>query len=228
MNVKAASLAFWMLLHIFATPNIMQKIREEIQPHVTVTQPPQKFKIAEPPRLKIDLKALRESCHLLEACFYECILLHSTVAHTRVVENDFSVSEGTKNSLLGPIPRSFVMEAGTTVTALLGTPYQYPHSFESPTLFKLGVSLAQKDHPDRRQEFRESITTPWGRLKSDFSGGDFAQTEVMAFVAGILSLWEIEPEDRKEWVLPTHKVSLAVFQPSEDIRVRVWPREVQR
>lgn len=56
---------------------------------------------------------------------------------------------------------------------------------------------------------------------------DLLQSLCMAFVAGFLALWNVEPEDiDKGWNLPKPTFAPAVALPKGDFRVRIGKREV--
>jgi hypothetical protein len=56
-------------------------------------------------------------------------------------------------------------------------------------------------------------------------GRIYAERECLAFVAGILTFWDIEPADKKAgWVIPKQLKMSAVSKPATETRVRIKRR----
>lgn len=220
MSTKPTYLIFWMLIRVWASPGLVQQIRDEMGPFAQTTQPPQLFGIPELPRLKLDLDGLLHSCPLLKACFYEVMRLHSTPISVRTVARNVVVHE-VKGS--GP---SYALDAGSIVAAPLGLHHHHPRYFESPTTFQPSRFLKSNKDEEGKKTVNERISRPWGVGKSACPGRVYAEQEILAFVAGILALWGFEPASNGEWVVPEQTERAIVCVPSTDIRVRLRPSQL--
>lgn len=213
-----------MLLRIWATPGLIQRVRNEIHPYAKVTQPPQIFGLPEPPRLKLDSQSLVGSCPLLRACLYECIRLHSMALSVRTVEDRFSVTETVDDVSAGVKPATFMFKAGTLVAAPLSVHGHDERSFESADDFIPERFLRESE--DGNVMAHEGSLRPWGLGQSACFEQTFTEMQVLAFVAGILSLWDFEPTNSNGWTLPAQKWSSTFAIPSTDVRVRLCARKL--
>ena len=69
---------------------------------------------------------------------------------------------------------------------------------------------------------------PFGGGYSMCKGRILAERECLAFVAGVLVFWEIEPADkRKGWKIPKQEKTSAVSRPAQDTRVRIRRRRFE-
>ena len=57
-------------------------------------------------------------------------------------------------------------------------------------------------------------------------GRAFAHKECIAFVAAIVSLWDIEPADGGPWRIPSHRKATGVYDTSDNTRVWVKRRKL--
>jgi hypothetical protein len=71
---------------------------------------------------------------------------------------------------------------------------------------------------------------PWGGGASMCKGRKFAESEVLIFVAAILTCWDIECIDEsgkpKAWGHPGHKGGSGAVVPATDVRVRLRRRDI--
>ena len=57
-------------------------------------------------------------------------------------------------------------------------------------------------------------------------GRVFAEKECLAFVAGTIMLWEMEPAGSSGWKIPRHGKATAVSMPKDDVRVKIRRRNL--
>lgn len=212
-----------MLLHIWATPGLAKQVRDEIKTYANATQPPRDFGIPEPPRLKIDIGGLVKSCPLLKACFYECVRLYSTPSSVRRVSKDMLV-HGQGDD--GVEPPKFSLDAGSIVATPLSLHHYDPDSFKDPNVFRPTRFLKPSKDGKGQPTCIEGTIKPWGIGESACPGRDFAEKQVLAFVAGILALWDFEPADSKGRKFPDQVERVVISVPAVEIRVRLRPREL--
>jgi cytochrome P450 len=226
MNVKASRTVFWLLVRIWAKPGLIEEVRKEIAPFAQASQAPQQFAVPELPHLKIDLKGLVGSCMLLKACYYECLRLDSAPISIRSVRQDFTLTETHPSGLPGEHSAKYVLKAGTSVAIPLNAHLKDPRYIDCPSMFKPSRFLVPSRNDDGARIADAGTLEPFGGGEAMCPGRDFAEREVMALVAGILVLWEMEPTNPNGWVIPGHTASTGVAAPSTSIRVRIRRRQL--
>lgn len=202
----------------------MEEIREETRPYIAATQPPNRFRIPEPPQLVVkDLNGLLGACPLLRACFHECLRLYAKPMAVREVTKAFSVIDASSEQRK-PSDQRFAMNLGTFIVAPLSL---YSHSASllgAPERFnpKGLLSVGQDGH----DKDGASTSRPWGLDGAGCPGKDLAERQVLVVVAAIVSLWNFEPAELKGWSTPQLAVRSVVAVPKTDIRVLIKAREL--
>ena len=227
MGTKTTNLIFWILVRINSSPDLIQKVQDEVHPFAKASQPSQVFGIPEPARLEINAAGLVGSCPLLKACLYECLRLHSKPMSMGIVQKDLSIhgSPESSRSINRERPQIFVLEAGDPV-AILSNAQHDPHHYESPNSFQPDRFLRSSDSVQGQRVLVQGSLKPWGSGEFACPGRVFAEQEVLAFVAAILVLWDLEPVDSQGWIVPRPKTSAIVSLPAVDIRARLRPRDL--
>lgn len=214
-----------MLIHIFSSPGLVEKIRTQISPHIAATQPPNTFGIPEPPRLEIkDIECLVGACPLLKACFYECSRLYSKPLAVRKVTRSLTVTAASSENIGPPVAQHFTMRSGSYLAAPLDLHSQGNSSFEAPQLFKPSRFLSTG--PDGKQKCAMGMLRLWGLGEAACPGRWLAEKQVLIFVAAIVSLWDIEPLGSKHWKIPKDVVYSVIAVPKADIRVLFRARKL--
>lgn len=237
MNSNANNLVFWILVRMWATRGLVERVRKEIGPFVHISQPMRAFGMLEPPRMKISLVGLLKECPLLKSCYLESLRLDSRPASVKKVERDFVISESTQDVRPGTQPESYLLKAGTYVNIPHAVHQLDARFFTDPTVYKPGRFLVrqelkgekqrqQQQQQEKQPEMTAQIGTlkPWGGGTSMCKGWMFAEREVLAFVAGILVMWDMEPVNPHGWVVPQPRKTTGVAVPSTDVRVRLRRR----
>lgn len=230
MTVNITSLAFWMLVRIWAS-GLAEQLRDEIATVSKASQPIQRFAIPEPPRLEIAGDRLSRSCPLLKGCYLECVRLYSMPISVLSVKQPFTLIEPASDQSSIAKSQSFLMEAGDHIAIPFVAQHFDPLLFPSPNTFQperfldsptitisKNKSLLQSIHADRLQ-----LPKTEQRL---YPQPAYAETEILAFVAGILVLWDFEPVGSKTWAVPEPKQSVGIALPSREIRVRLRRRQL--
>lgn len=232
MSTKPASLVFWMLLHIHTDPTILIQIRAEIAPFVLITQPHQILSIPSPPRLSINLSALEKSCPLLKSCLYETLRLYANPTPTRFVAKDTIIREPK------PTVRShqdYLLEEGSYITAPLTLLHHNPAYFWQPHEFqpRRFITISENNDPiNHKTDLNENHPSPlhlhpYGLPPSTCPARAYAEAEILAFTAAIISLWDFSPANPdKGWNIPNPTEREVVSVPSRDVRVKVRAREL--
>ena len=239
MSTKPASLVFWMLVHIHTDPTLLAQLRAEIATFVSITQPPQVLSIPSPPRLSINISALVASCPLLKSCLYESLRLYTTPTPTRFVDKDTIIhdTEGKVRS-----HQDYILDKGSHITAPLTLHHHNPAYFWQPDQFQPrrflkaneNDTLAPHTPPPNSnpttpppQTFHHPTTLhPFGIGPSTCPASAYAEAEILAFTAAILSLWDFSPAGPKGWMIPERADREIVCVPKRDLRVKVQARKL--
>ena len=214
-----------MLLHISADTELSEQIRKEIGQHAGARQPPQTLHFAEPPRLELDIDGLVKSCPLLKACFHECIRLYTTPTSIRSVTKSIEVQDSSESNMKSR-QQAYVLEAGKFVAAPMSLHHHDPEIFNSPEEFQPSRFLLQSGSAKGREIVDGDKVKPWGVGAFACPGRLHAERTILALMAGILALWDLEPVDRKAWSIPERRERAVTSVPSKDIRFRIQMRSL--
>ncbi len=220
MNIKTSRTVSWLLFRIWATPGLAEQVRKEITPFAQASQAPQQFVLAELPQLKLDADRLVGSCPLFKACYYETLRLHSAPILIRSVKKDCTLVEHA-NTFPCHHSAKHVLKAGSSVAIPLNAHLKDPRYIDSPCLFQPSRFLADSGSGDGAQIALAGTLTPFGGGEFVCPGRGFAERNVMAFVASILVLWDMEPINPRGWVVPGHIAAAGGTSPSTDVNVRI-------
>ncbi|KAF2841429.1 cytochrome P450 [Patellaria atrata CBS 101060] len=231
MNANSDSLVFWILLRILREPGLVDRLRAETAPFASATQPAQLFGIPEPPRLKLDINALWTRCPLLRSCYMETLRLDSSPWSVKTVHRDFELIESADEAG-GAKPETFRISKGQYVEVAFDLHNTDPQYFDQPRKWIPERHIKVSEPADGQPAGTGPGTTEWGTLrvygggKSMCKGRFFAEKECLAFVAGMLVLWDFEPVGAQEWKLPKQTKMTAVVAPKGNIRARIRRRNL--
>lgn len=218
-------IVFWNLIHIHADRKLLEDIRKEIMPYAKASRPnPQEtgFPIPEPPKLVIDVKGLQESCPLLTASYYETLRLHSAGVSFRQLTSDLDVAESESDAVRDGLtkPRKYGLKKGDYVAISHGAHQRDTRYFQNPTQYNHRRFMNAESETSEKTAVAHTFT-PFHDDVFEAKDHSFMQSEILAFTAAILSLWEISPAGGGEWNIPGNKSTIGVFPPSKDVRVRM-------
>ncbi|OJJ44166.1 hypothetical protein ASPZODRAFT_161257 [Penicilliopsis zonata CBS 506.65] len=229
MNANIAPMVFWTLLRILADPDLFVQIREEVAPFAKasrLTREETGFPFQEPPRISIDLDALLSSCPLLRASCYEALRLDCAPLSFRELTADVTIREPEEDAFMNCSPqgpRQYRLPKGEYVIIPHGVHQNDSAYFADPT--KYDPSRFIVTDPDTQEKKADPRTVrPFSGGVLNFKLQQFSERELLAFVAAILLMWDIEPVGGKKWAIPGHKVATGAFLPSREIRVRIKSR----
>jgi cytochrome P450 len=195
---------FYMLIHVYSDPLLLQDIRAELESTcVSTTSAP-----GEPPIRQIHVLRMRDNCHLLYSTFQELLRLHALGASARFVREDIMLDDRhlLKKGMVIQMPMS-VMHFDTTVWGADAKEFQ-PQRF-----------LNKQNSKGYR---------PFGGGASLCPGRHFVTMETLALTACMVLRYDITSADGERLRIPAQKQeSLAtnVFPPERDIAVRVTERQ---
>lgn len=220
--VNANLLVFWQLLHILATPGLIDRIRAEIAPHVRIAKPASIGRISEAPNLTIFEEGLSEKCPLFRSTHFEALRLVSQPCSVGKVATDVTIS-GDEH---GTDTASFILHKGEYIKIPHDLHMGDPKYFKNPDKFDPERFLVRNEDGSLSTDM--GTTRPYGEGSFMCKGRIFAERECLALVAGILMFWEVEPGDKKiGWVIPKQKKTSAVSLPVHETRVRIKRRRFE-
>lgn len=220
ISIHVSSLVCWLLLRICSAPGLVEEIRTETGFFAKATQPAQRFGIPEPPFLVLDTDSLLLSCPLLKACYYECLRLDSSPVSIRTIVRDTIITKPRKDLFGSERPTSYQMNAGEVVAIPLRLQNYDPREFKfDPERFL--IRTERRDTQITNGPQRPFACADGGSM---FPDRELLDTVVLAFVAGLLALWDFESSDPGQWVVPGHQTMPNFSSPVDDVRVRVRRR----
>ena len=80
-----------MLLQIYSDPNLLARIRKEIELQAKVVQKPTSFQIPEPVQIILDTPVLSASCSVLETCRSDCSGLYVLRSYPALITASFNI-----------------------------------------------------------------------------------------------------------------------------------------
>ncbi|KAI9646972.1 hypothetical protein NHQ30_004973 [Ciborinia camelliae] len=223
--VNATLVVYWHLLYILSTPGLVSKIRAEISPYATVTPGEKIGSFAEAPRLHLSHEDLSKKCPLFKSTYLEAMRLSSQPASIRKIENDITLTNAPSNT--DPVKTSaaiYALHKDEYVTLPHVLHMRDPSYFTSPSTFDPERFLATDE--TGKISVDPGTIRPYGGGPSMCKGRVYAERECLAFVAGILMYWDIEPvaekgEKKGKWKVPGMVKTSAVCLPDKETRVRI-------
>ncbi|KAL8808469.1 MAG: hypothetical protein Q9182_000019 [Xanthomendoza sp. 2 TL-2023] len=199
--------SFYMLVRLYADPVLLEDVRAELEAvtiHVTSDQ-----------TRVIDIMAVRESCHLLNATWQEVLRVHALGVGSRYVRQDVLLNS------------QYRLEKGRVVQMPMAVLHSNPavwgpdaHEFrprrflkESDTAKPLKVNL-----PGYR---------PFGGGASLCPGRHFVTLEVLALAACMVLRFDLTPTGGG-WQIPEQKqesMATNVFPPGADVKAKITKRQ---
>ena len=211
-NANTQPMLFWLLTYVYSTPGLLQRIRDEIAPHMVRSQ-------AFPGKLvSLDLASLTRECQLLKSCLFETYRLANEATSIRYVARPVIVKDGSYQHEIKP---------GTYISVPHALKQQDPSVYSEPEKF-VPERFLETDSKNGRTVARYGVLKPWGVGPAMCKGRTFAEKELMALSAAIVSLWDLSPANASgEWEVPAMMPGTGVKKPAKDIRVKIMRRAVE-
>lgn len=235
MNVNANMAIYWLLLHIISDSDLLAEISGEIAPFAKANRPDPAvtgFSFPEPPTLSLDIDGLMKSCPMLKAAYYETLRLDSSAFSYKEVVSNFTATESQEDAALrNETSQSYNFRTGEYVCIPHGMLHHDELYFPDPNKFDprrfLVKDNTQAGPEEKKSNSTRGLTANMGTIRP-FGGGStackgrlFAEREILAFTAGLLSLWDIQPADGKSWKIPGRIPASAVALPDKETRVKL-------
>lgn len=207
--VNTVPTLFYMILHIFKSPELLASLREELEQNAIVKRAS---------KLVLSVAQIRDQCPLLNSTFQETLRHYSEGATVRLVKEDAKLGG------------QFLLKKGS----ILQIPNSVIHRDRvawGDTSFNAYRFLKQErreQNGDASSKTSAGSYRPFGGGSTICPGRHFAQVEVTALVAMILWRFDILPTSGTELSLPQPKqdsVVEAVFPPIQDVEVLFRKRQ---
>ena len=205
--VNTAPSTFWILVHVYSNPELLQKLRQELTTITTVHQiHPSKS------QRHLDITKMKESCPLLVATYQEVLRVRSFGSTVRVAMEDTLLNE------------QYLLKKDSTIQIPSAVLHADP---------KIWGADAADFRPERflKQDDKKSKVSP-GAFHA-FGGGNtlcpgrhFATTEILLVAAMFILRFDLEPVSGS-WALPkqnSNNLSTSLLPPASDIKVKVSKR----
>ena len=222
---ETPKVVFWNLIRIFSNSKLLEHIREEIAPYAKASRATLQetgFPIPAPPKLAIDLEGLQKSCPLLKACYYETLRFYSAGISFRQLTSDLDLAESDSDAARDGLkkPREYILKQGDYVAVSHGAYHRNACYFENPTKYDYHRFI-KTDCETGEKSVDTGAFTPSCDGVFEVKGQSFAESEILAFTAAVLSLWDLSPAGVDVWKIPGQRATIGMLLPSTDVRVRM-------
>ncbi|KAI1848909.1 hypothetical protein JX266_005337 [Neoarthrinium moseri] len=207
--VNATTSTFWIILQIFADPNILSRVRDEIVSSVGED--------GEGTRV-LNVEMLKDQCPVLMAVYRECLRLNSDNNSIRIVKEPTILADRyylAKDSV--------VQIAGGVIHADQSIWGSNVDEFDHGRFLGQGTGLTK----EKEKQYHPAAFRAFGGGKTLCPGRHFATYEILSFVALIVLQFDMESPDggeikvpkKNDAVLPVH-----ILEPREAVKLVVRPR----
>jgi cytochrome P450 len=238
--VNTATTTFWVVLHLFARPDLLNYVRAELLAGA-VTELDMG---GEKPTRLLDQEALKTNCPTLMSVFRESLRVGSDFYSTRLVKTDTLLSGRyffAKDSVVQIA--GGVIHADTGIWGASADQFdpvrfiklqQQPSSSARPTTLtresstSSSASSVKDSENEKVKGVHPAAFRAFGGGKTLCPGRHFATHEILAFVAMIVLTVDLEAEgggkivvpEKEDGVMPVH-----ILEPKTDVRVKVRVRK---
>ena len=158
------------------------------------------------------MEELLQSCPLLRSCFYKCLRLDTSPVSIRSICRDIVINKCSQDLFGKERPASYRLKAGE----MMAIPLRVRHRDSQQTNVGAERFIVEIEPGSKRivDEPRHSI--PWDDHETMFPLRESSESIVLALVAGILALWDIEWLDPEHLAFPCHQTSPNFSSPVND------------
>lgn len=207
-----------MVLRIYATPELVDRIREEtkiILAHAKDTN--ETLQLEDVP----GVEDIGRHCPLLKSCYLEAIRLYGEIRSARKVQGDFFIPTTDDSDA---IP-SHNLRPGDYIHALHYLHHSDPKYFPEPKNFKPERFLTYSGD-GKVMGVDQGTLRPYGAGISMCKGRVVAERVILYTVAALVQTWNMHPGNgAQEWVIPDHVSAPGVCKPRQDVRVILSRRQ---
>ncbi|RYC55225.1 hypothetical protein CHU98_g10982 [Xylaria longipes] len=215
--VNATTSTFWILLQIFADPQLLSTVREEITKILRTDENDDKD--AYHGKYRLNITDLKDLCPVLIAVYRECLRLGSDNYSTRMVKEDILLAD------------RYFLKKGAVVQIAGGV----IHADESiwgdgVESFNPGrfLELKQESGNSRQNQIHPAAFRAFGGGKTLCPGRHFAMNEILSLVSLVVLVFDVEALDggrikvprKNDGVLPVH-----ILEPISSVKVLISKRQ---
>lgn len=225
LNVNANQLIFWLIFYILSDEALLADVRQEISPFVNIKRDNPNSQS----RFEIDASNLQRNCLLLQSALLETLRLETSTTAFRHVQGPFDVSYAAE-----PIDPTFKKHEPMNIVFNQGDDIVYEHAiaqhdsryWQNPEVFDARRFLTKGKDGQTRLDYY--TLQPWGEGPSMCKGRKFAQGEIMAITAALLTVWDIKPVGGV-WKDPGRKrvIASSAHRPKRNLRVMFSRRNLK-
>ena len=232
-NVNANQIIFWMLWYVYQRPDLRADIMKEIGPFATLTAVHSGLPIKGEPRLTLNLEGLLRECPLLKATYFETLRMEASSTSYKSVTETFHIAESAEDAALDgkTHPQTYRFAKGTYICIPHGVHAMDARYWKNPKTFNPQRFFVEHGGDDAKESGKKP-TVDMGTMKV-FGGGqtmckgrNFAEREVLAFCAAILTVWDVEPVGGK-WKDLGRVIGSGAMVPKRGLRVKLSRRAVE-
>ncbi|TGJ81735.1 hypothetical protein E0Z10_g7020 [Xylaria hypoxylon] len=213
--VNATTSSFWILLQIFAEPQLLSIVREEI---AQILRPTESDKGPNPGNYRLSITDLKDRCPMLVAVYRECLRLGSDNYSTRMVKEDTLLAD------------RYFLKKGAVVQIAGGVIHSDQSIWgDNVDDFNPGRFLERKQQSGsmRQNQIHPAAFRAFGGGKTLCPGRHFAMNEILSFVSLVVLMFDIKAPNgdrinvpkKNDGVLPVH-----ILEPISPVEVLISRR----
>ncbi|KAL7783078.1 cytochrome P450 [Trichoderma ceciliae] len=208
LNANMQPMVFWLLLYIYSTSGLLDALREEVRPCMSLS-----LAVYPPQITGFDFSRLSHECPLLKSSLFETFRLVEEPTSLRYVSKHMTVPDGNYEHIFKP---------GTWLSAPHALLQSDPSIFPNPEKF-IPDRFIEVDKGTGCRVARYGKLKPWGSGSAVCKGRTFAEKEVMGIVACFITLWDLD-NIGGPWKLPAMIPGTGVKRPQKAVRVIIRRR----
>jgi cytochrome P450 len=183
-TINAVPTFYWLLLYVFARPELMAQLRAEVEAAVTLTQNDDGKRIA-----SFNIAKFDDQLPLLISCYRETMRLTNHSVSVRRVMSDLIINAPDGGE-------SYLLKKGTDLQLPAGvTHYEQAIWGDDASEFVPDrfVPAASKDRTTEAEKKKKAAYFPFGGGRHLCPGRNLAFAEIVGFISVLLLGFEIEP-----------------------------------
>jgi cytochrome P450 len=147
--------------------------------------------------------------------------LHSAGISFRKLESDVTLSESAEEASYNTKePRTYRIRKGETAMAPHGVYHNDSRYFSNPDQYD-PLRFIVTDSGSGAKRVNESALAPFADGLYGSKGNSFNEKVILAVIAAIVSMWEIESANENDLAVPGHHLTWGAFRPAKDVKVKL-------
>ncbi|KAM7191292.1 cytochrome P450 [Naviculisporaceae sp. PSN 640] len=218
-NKNTQQLLVWYVFYVYSVPGLLEALRREISASGAISMSGDSSSRI----TSVDIPSLSKDCLLLRSCFLESFRLAEESVMFRKLTQPVKMDVDVKNDSQVELP------AGSWVTISNCRTKHVPSLYPIPLEFVPDRFIVEEE--DGRRAVTYGPLRPWGIGPGMCKGRTFAEKQLLAVVACIATLWDMESVDLnsdRSWRHPGFKTGATVMAPGGKMRVRIKQRSTTK